>query len=322
MLEFGFGRPGHGSRVRGPRTGHDTVWSVSAVVPTDAWFDEIDLDPRGAWLRMGTRNLGSRPWLVVDDRRDTELALKHRLLSERRDEVFAAALDADGPGRETLALVCGELDMLGIPVDCADGADDADDVDDVFVEHPLDRAGRLVQEDLCLLRPVDGRWVLAGASLCFPSRWRLAAKFERELAVVHGPVAGYAEELTDRVDRLLNRLGQTVVWRRNWFLHPNSALFQPDRPPDGDPLVPADRCLDELFVRSERQTLRRLASSGWVLFTIRIQQAPVRRFVADTARRARLARFVVEAPEDLTGHKGLSNRQCAELRNALAGLEA
>jgi hypothetical protein len=27
----------------------------------DGWFDEIDLDPDGAWLQMGTRSLGDRP---------------------------------------------------------------------------------------------------------------------------------------------------------------------------------------------------------------------------------------------------------------------
>jgi len=290
---------------------------MSVPVPVDAWFDEIDLDPHGAWLRMGTRNLGSRPWLVVDDHRDVELELKRRLLAERRGEVFAAAVDADAPSRETLALVQAELQAQGIGI----GGDDAP-ADGVKEVHPLDRAGQLVQEDLCLLRPVDGRWVLAGASLCFPSRWRLAAKFERELALVHGPVDGYTEQLTDRVDRLLNRLGQTVVWRRNWFIHPNSALFQPDRPADGDPLIPDDRCLDELFVRSERQTLRRLQPSGWVLFTIRIQQASVGQFVAGSDRREMLARFVAEASDGLAGHKGLSRSQCFELQSALRGLEA
>lgn len=290
---------------------------MSASVPVDAWFDEIDLDPQGAWLRMGTRKLGDRPWLVVDGRRETELALKDRLLAERRDEVFAVAPDAEEPGRETLRLVRGELDGLGLRADT-----DAAAVDQDVELHPLDRAGRVVQEDLCLLRPADGRWVLAGASLCFPSRWRLAAKFERELALVHGPVDGYADELTDRVDRLLSRLEGSVVWRRNWFIHPDASLFQPDRPLGGDPIIPAERCLDELHVRSERQTLRRLDESGWVLFTIRVQQATVRRFGANPGLRLALARFVAEASEELTSHKGLSNQQCFELQSALSGLEA
>ncbi len=282
---------------------------MTRLEPSDAWFPEVDLDPQGAWLRMGTRNLGRRPWLVVDDRREAELELKGRLLAERDDEVFAVAGDAAGPATETLQLVEGELAGLP-PVGAFEAA----------ALHPLARAGLMTQEDLCLLRPVDGRWVLAGALLCFPSRWRLAAKFERELSLVHQPVVGYREQLTGRVDRLLNRLGDRIVWRRNWFIHPDSALFQPDRPADGDPVVSADRCLDELYVRSERQTLRRLETGGWVLFTIRIQQASVRRFVADGQRRRSLTRFVSEAPAELSGHKGLSPGQCLELEIALIGM--
>jgi hypothetical protein len=103
--------------------------------------------------------------------------------------------------------------------------------------HPLDRCGRLVQEDRCLLRPVDRQWVLAAASLCFPSRWLLADKSERPLLVLHDPVAGYGESLSVRVDSLLGRLGERVVWRRNWFAHPDCALFQSARPTDGDPVA-------------------------------------------------------------------------------------
>ena len=36
---------------------------------------------------MGTRSLGDRPWLLVDDRRDHELEQKRRLLTERRSDV-------------------------------------------------------------------------------------------------------------------------------------------------------------------------------------------------------------------------------------------
>ncbi len=207
-------------------------------VDRDSWFDEIDLDPDGAWLRMGTRSLGDRPWLIVDDRRDDELALKHRLLAERHDEVFAAAPDAGQASVEVHGLLVDALDQVGVLL-----LPDSDGVP----RHPLDRSGRLVQEDLCLLRPTDGRWVLAAASLCFPSRWRLADKLERPLLAVHGPVAGYGQSLGDRVDSLLARLGEGIVWRRNWFVHPDGALFQPRRPPGGDPVVVGDRWRDELF---------------------------------------------------------------------------
>ena len=280
------------------------------------WFAEVDLDPDRTWLRMATRHLGDRPWLVFDDRRRDELALKAQLLAHRHTEVFAMEEPAgervgQQASEEVLGLVNDELLAAGLADDRAPA-----DVDPLPL-HPLDRAGRLVQEDLCLLRPGRRGWVLAGASLCFPSRWRLADKIGRPLDAVHGPVDGYRESLARRVDTMLDRLGSTVVWRRNWFIHPDAALFQPDRPPGGDPVVPADHCPAGLYLRSERQTLRTLPESGWVLFTIRIQQAEIGRFVADPDRRHQLVRFLTAAPAATVNHRGISEQQRGELLLAL-----
>ena len=184
--------------------------------------------------------------------------------------------------------------------------------------HPLDRAGRLVQEDLCLLGPDRAGWVLEAASLCFPSRWRLADKLGRSQQEVHGPVEGYRATLATRVDRLFDRLGERPVWRRNWFVHPDPTLFQPERPAGGDPVVPAERCRDELYVRSERQTLRRLPDSGWVLFTIRTQQESLGALLADAGRLDRFEGYLAEAPAANQAHRGLAPAQVDELRRALA----
>lgn len=262
---------------------------------------------------MGTRSLGSRPWLVVDERRRSELAMKAELLATRHDEVFAALPNTEAPARTVLALVSSEVAGLpateGPPVIGPTGEH----------RHPLDDAGRLVQEDLCLLRREPSGWLLVAASLCFPSRWRLAAKLGLTLGPVHGPVAGYDNELAARVDRLLDRLDERIVWRRNWFIHPDGSLFQPDRP-SSDPVAPAASCLWELYLRSERQTLRRIGADH-VLFTIRIQQDQLRAFVATPERRSALARFVAEADPDLASHRGLSDRQREELGAALDGTD-
>lgn len=287
-------------------------FSSILAVSSDGWFDEIDLDPHAAWLRMGTRNLGDRPWLIVDERRDVELALKRELLRDRHDEFFAASYDADPASTETLDLVLAELEAMGFgPPETEPPRSAAQSEGDL---HPLDKAGRLVQEDLCLLRPSDGAtWILAAASLCFPSRWRLADKIARPLDAVHGPVEGYAEALSDRVDSLLNRLGSSIVWRRNWYVHPDGSLSQPGLPPGGDPVIVGERCFDDLHLRSERQTLRRLTKSGWVLFTIRVQQRPLGRFLADDGRRRNFHRFVTEADPGLAAHRGMSPAQIVEL---------
>lgn len=280
------------------------------------WLSEIDFDPVGAWLRMGTRNLGSRPWLVADQKRAAELELKRTLLHERFDEVFAAEAGAVDAGRETLELI--EAALRSLP-DGVARSGQARDIDGEL--HPLDRAGRLMQEDLCLLRPgPDGTWVLAGASLCFPSRWRLATKMGRGLNAVHAPVPGYEASLNNRVDSLMTRLAENpepkVAWRRNWFIHPDGALFQPDRPA-ADPVVAAGHCLSNLHLRSERQTLRALPATRWVVFAIRTQQATLAEVVGQPGLREQLGRYLADADAALVEHRGVGAEQRRQLLAAL-----
>ncbi len=311
-------------QVGGGKFGLMSDSPAAAVEHDDAWVDEIDFDPDGAWLRMGTRNLGSRPWLVVDGKRQAELALKRQLLSQRFDEVFVASDDAESASAEALSLISGALSALALsePGSPTEGSHGPRSL------HPLDEAGRMIQEDLCLLRPVgNGSWVLAAASLCFPSRWRLAAKIGRGLNAVHSPVSGYEQSLTTRVDSLMTRLATRVsvdgpesdgrvVWRRNWFIHPDPSLFQPDRP-DTEPTIGADDCLDELHLRSERQTLRALPRSGWVLFTIRTQQTSLRTVISTDTRRSAFVNHVHHGSPDLLEHRGVDAAQREQLLAAL-----
>lgn len=167
-------------------------------------------------------------------------------------------------------------------------------------------------------RRPDG-WYLEAASLCFPAQWRLADKIDRHVTEVHGPVPGYEDRLASRVDSLFDRLGESPVWRRNWFFHTDAALYQPD-PPDPERLVPAARALTDVVLRSERQTLR-LVMPGWILFTIRTQQAPIGEAVADPARRSRLVGYLEAAPEHELDRHDLSVAQRDEILAALATAE-
>lgn len=338
----------------------------------NAWFDEIDLDPQRSSLTMGTRALGDRPWLVADDQRDAELALKAHLCAERHAEVFAALDGSESASATVEAMVQAALVEAAVPDPLAvarpDGAarsevslppapepiigeepdrgagltpanvaaerraggntSDASEPAGGDAElHPLDRAGRSTQEDLCLLRRRDDGWYLEAASLCFPSRWRLADKIGRHITEVHGPVRGYVEHLASKMDMLFDRLTDRPVWRRNWFLYGDSALFQPAPPVGGDRVIEAASVMEDVVVRSERQTLRRLPDDDcggrWVLFTIRVQQAPLAAFCGDVSdgghrRLDALDRYLDGADPGSLEHRGLTPAQVAEIRTALA----
>lgn len=237
------------------------------------WLDELVLRPGPPFHHMGLRTVDEADWLVVDERRPAELAEKRRLLDERHDEVFGALPGTEAAGAEALALVTGWLGAHhpDLRPEVTAGAGEPGGPD----RHPLEQAGRLVQEDLCVMDRRGDDVCLVAASLCFPSHWRLAEKLGGSAAAIHGPVTHYAEELQAKVDRYLERLPvDRIGLRRNWTVQDHDTLFVPSYPPTR-PGVDATDAGDHLWLRSERQTLRRLPTTGAVLFTIRVQVAPL-----------------------------------------------
>ena len=265
------------------------------------WVGEIDFDPTVAAPAMGTRRLADRDWLVPASPEEGDLsALRRSLVAERRAEVVEVADVPEPIAVEIAGRVCGTVP----PGD----------------DHPLVRAAVEVVEDLCVLRRDAGGWTLVGGVLCFPSSWRLAEKVGRPLLGVHDPVPGYEPVLHDRVESLLDRLADRVVWRRNWFLHAHDAWFQPERH-DLDDVVPLDRLDDDLWLRSERQTLSAVEASPdgarWALFTIRVQHVPLRPVLAE--RGDDLARFLVGTDTGRWRRHGLGVTQ-AEVLAARLGV--
>lgn len=237
-------------------------FGVTAAPP---WLDELQAAPGPPWHAMGSRSLDGAAWLLADERREAQLAEKRRLLDTARDAVSATAsgVIADAAAAEAAALV-GAASGHPLTLD----------------RSPLEAAALIVQEDLCVLVRHDDGWRLDAGVVCFPSMWRLPDKLGLSMTAVHEPVPAYADELAARVDRFLDRLQpERPVWRRNWFIHESPELHQPapPAPPPAPPAMPAPRMNppDGLWLRSERQTLRRLRRTGAILFTIRTQQAPL-----------------------------------------------
>jgi hypothetical protein len=164
-----------------------------------------------------------------------------------------------------------------------------------------------VQEDLCLLAAADdGPYRLVAATLCSPARWRLADKIGRPLAAIHAPVPGYAEALERPVDRFFGRLAaERPVWRLNWSLFDDPTPFQPaDRPLKA--AIDAATAGERLFLRVERQTLRRVQRTGAVVFTIRTHVTRLDRAIATRASAAELAALVRALPEATRRYKQIA----------------
>ena len=106
----------------------------------------------------------------------------------------------------------------------------------------------------------------------FSSALGLKEKMNKPLTEIHEPVPHYAEVLGKPVERFNSMKIGPISMRMNWS-QANDALYAPVRlyQPDWIPGVNHD----QIYVRVERQTFRKLARSGHILFTIRTYLTPV-----------------------------------------------
>ena len=281
----------------------------------------LPLEPGPFRMAMG---LVSRPLdelVEIDALYPAEMQGRRTLLETRRNEVFAATPASRAARTEVLDVLAGLLpqrypswferrgealhnrltgEVFGLSGSTVD---------------PLETAGRLVQEDLCLIDTDGPAPVLVAAILCAPSRWRLREKIGRPLLDVHGPVPLYAERLSAAVDRFMRALRPgRLAERFNWGLLDDAALFQPQpghRRPGA--AITAEDAPYRLFFRVERQTLIRLPASRAVLFAIRVHSYPLRRVWEVPGAAAALAGMVHAMPDEVAAYKGIRESRAAIL---------
>jgi dimethylamine monooxygenase subunit A len=235
---------------------------------------------------IGLKPLDLAGWLEFDEHREAYLAEKRRLYAEIPEKVFVAEGGTERAQQEVLDLVVEHLGRHApepaAPLLEALGSHAKGDIDTA----PLKAASLLVQEDLVLMRRGEDGWRLVAASLCFPSAWSLEEKFGKPLQDIHTPVPGFGRgtRTAEIITRIFDNLQVTQpVERMNWSLQAGPALYMPlsnagriERAVEKPSRFPGVDVAANAFMRVERQTLRRLPSSGDILFTIRIYLDPMR----------------------------------------------
>ena len=241
--------------------------------------------------RLGAFPVEISNWLLRDAETDLTIALKKKLLATRRDEVVGFKAGGEAVAQEAAQVVSQwagvELSSTGI--------------------NALVEASLLVADDLAVLQPIkstDGteKLLLTAAVVCCPSRWSLAEKMGHDMLAVHAPVAKYAEHVGAAVDNYFQRITvEKPVWRSNWIVQDHPALFQPVIPPG--PLLENPQ---DLWIRMERQTLRRLPETGGILFTIRGYQQPLPEYLSRSKDIASNLRLLLERlPDDVAHYKSV-----------------
>jgi len=198
-----------------------------------------------------------------------QMDLRDRLLADSTDRVLAHKGSPGEMEEEALGIVLetvGRDDGYGV---CEKEVRRPDGVGvSLDWSQPLATAGRLVQEDIILLRETPNGHILHSGVVCFPASWTLAEKIGRSIAEIHKPVDRYDEALGRRVETVLGRIrAGAPLWRANWLRYNSPDLFHPLPEGAQRPFDPERRS----WVRVEKQALARLPVTGSLLFVIHTQ---------------------------------------------------
>lgn|GEM_PF-325147 len=267
-----------------PSCGGRTIWLAkrNAARASTLGFSVEELLPRargGGALKIGLAKLSEAEWLQPSP----DLTARAQTFDAHPESVQLTP-EAEAPARELAA-------MRG-------------------VTGGLEGAARSAWEDMCLLLPREGEDIyrLIGAAVAFPTDWNPADKMGLPLASLHGTIHGYEDQLASGVDRFMTRLKPGAIYGRcNWFVSPTPALrWIAQGPPEQEfAHVTADNAGGTLFIRSERQTLRRLPQTGAVLFTIGVYVSPLG--ALSPANIARMAKALATIPPEEAERRGAAH---------------
>ena len=263
-------------------------------------------------LAMGLQPVEEYAWFDLGQNLSCVLDAKRALLDSRHSEVFQALPAADMAASELLCLLAEHLSRYHAALFRKDGDQLANLVSGEIWNiaepplHPLDLAGRLVAEDLCLLQSRESNLVLVGASLCAPSRWVLAEKIGQPVRAVHAPVPGYDGALGQPVDQFLAALKPGRLFRRfNWGIADDPTPFQPmAAAPARD--ITAANAGEKLWLRVEQQTFRRLPETAAILFAIRTTITRLDQAIQSGTGAGDLAAAIREMPPAMQDYKRIT----------------
>ena len=250
-------------------------------------------------VKVGLEPIEEADWLEIDNLFDSEIELKKKLYESYYKEIHQE-LDLSLKSQQEL------LEMLKTHLNQYHPNHKFTTTE---TSAPLKNASLMVQEDLVLMLPKEEKYFLGAASLCAPSNWSLKEKFNGSLLELHKDVPSYEREIGNRVNNLFNKLPNDRIFQRfNWSIYEEATLFQPAKSKsfvERSKTITNKNAGDRLFIRVERQTIRRLPETKAIAFTIRVHVDPLSSIKDDLSLVRDLKKALKNLSEGMKRYKSL-----------------
>jgi len=276
--------------------------------------------------KMHVHRLKLKDWVKIDNTYPDQMALRKELWEKRKDKILETNTDESA---EACKWEFFEMLVEHLPPRFPDMFDDSKEgfiynkvldewvsTDKSHPEDPLYRAGKLTQDDWCIIEwsEKEQGYVLTSGIVYFPMRWSLREKMNKVIGRIHIPVKSFTKHLKPNVYSLFKKMKpEKPIWRANWALFNDLEgpldLFA-DTPSldrnDVNVVTPYDGNTGRALVfRAEYQTLRKLPRTKCIVFGIRTYQRYIEDFwnSPDSIVEA-LIRSINDLNEDDVQYKG------------------
>lgn len=183
----------------------------------------------------------------------------------------------------------------------------------VFANIPEDYAMVFRHED-------DGFYYLRAAMVCSSVGWDIGMNRGKVLRAIHEHVPDYAEKMAFSMDRFFAKMAvDQPIQRCSWSLEDHAPLFSSPRMDAGWARSafadrPQDLAVEDVKLRCDWQTLRRLPLSGAVVFNFKAVFTPVTELRDEPFMPALLAQVLEAGKANLIAYKTVDHVKGVTLR--------
>lgn len=236
-------------------------------------------------LRLGLNQINVSDWIQYEDDFNERINEKHRLINNERARVLYSSDKSILAQQEFLNLLVEFLQKYKCNLFELNGSEIFSlkenkryDIEE-YKNCPIELISYLAPDDFCLLEECEDDYKLMAATVCAPTWWDLSKKIGKPLTSIHSPIANLEEKIGRMIHHFLKNLTHEDLYQRsNWFLFgaPDLCVF-PDKFDMYKNLVniTSDNIEKNLYLRTERQTFRKLTKTGDIVFGIKVYVSPI-----------------------------------------------
>ncbi|KAK1995109.1 hypothetical protein LX36DRAFT_751325 [Colletotrichum falcatum] len=253
-------------------------------------------------------------WIELESNYKARIAERQRLYADKGRDVLACL-----PGSE---LACKELMEMAVQFVCArypnqfrrEGHVLANNIlgttTDLSSTEPLVVLLNNVPEDFAVMARdhETGRYVLRAGLVCSAVGWKIGDKMGMGLPGIHEHVPDYKDKMQFSMDRFFTKMPtDKPIQRGSWGLEVGQPLFLPAEDPEFARRASQNPDLkpEDVYLRVDWQTLRRLPLSGAVVFNFKALFTPLNEFKTEPYVPSIVLKVLNEGKESILRYKGV-----------------